>query len=157
MPCPGFLAKAMNNPNSPNCQTWLAACREECEALWSLDTHKAIDKATVNQLGVTPIPTTSTLTIKPESKGNPLHAKSRAVAPGNEEERTWDKTDVFAPAICKTGARAFMANGAATGRVTKQADAENALCHPTLPEDKICAVLPPKKCPFSKPRDCWLL
>lgn len=44
------------------------------------------------------------------------------------------------------------------GRVTKKwANTKNAFCHPTLPDDEICIVTPPKGCPFSKPGDCWLL
>lgn len=157
LPCPGFLWKAMGNTNSPDHGTWLEACREECKALRSLDTCKVIDKATVTRLGVTPTPTMNMLTAKPDAQGNPLRAKSRTVVLGNEEERVWEKTDVFAPVISETGARAFVANGVAIGRVAKQADTKNAFCHPTLPDDEICAVLPPKGCPFSKAGDHWPL
>jgi len=156
-PCPGFLWKAMSDPSSVDYETWLAAYKEEHDALKRLGTYVVIDKAAVDKLGVTPIPTMNILNVKPDAKGNPLRAKSRAVVLGNEEERCWEKTDVYAPVIGKTSARAFVANGVALGRITKQADAKNAFCHPSLPDDEVCVVTPPKGCPFSKPGDYWLL
>ena len=139
-PCPGFLWKAMSDPSSIDYETWLAACKEEHDALKHLGTHVVIDKAAVDKLGVTPIPTMNILNIKPDAKGNPLRAKSRTVVLGNEEERCWEKTHVYTLVIGKTSARAFVANGVAMGRITKQADAKNAFCHPSLPDDEICVV-----------------
>lgn len=156
-PCPSFLWKAMANRSNIDCPIWLAAHTEECEAPRDLDTHTVIDKAAADKVGVTPIPTMNILTMKPDAQGGPLRAKSRTVVLGNEEERCWEKTDACAPVISKAGARTFMANGVAMGRVTKQADAKNAFCHPTLPSDETCAVTPPKGCPFSKPGDHWQL
>ena len=156
-PCPGFLWHAMSDTQSSDYTTWLAAHKEEYDALKRLETYRVITKAEVDRLSVTPIPTMNILTVKPDSSGNPLRAKSRTVVLGNEEEWCWEKTDVCAPVIGKTSARAFVSNGIAMGRITKQADAKNAFCHPTLPEDKICVVTPPKCCLFSKEGDNWLL
>lgn len=64
---------------------------------------------------------------------------------------------MHAPIIGKPGTRAFIANGVAMNRVTKQVDVKIAFCHPTPPDDNVCIVTPPKGCPFSKPGDCWLL
>jgi len=147
----------MMDTTSADYTTWLAAYKEEYDALRKLATYRIIDKAKVDRLGVTPIPTMNILSVKPDSTGNPLRAKSRTVVLGNEEERCWEKTDVYAPVIGKTSARAFVANGIAMGRITKQADAKNAFCHPSLPEDEICVVTPPKGCPFSKAGEYWLL
>ena len=43
------------------------------------------------------------------------------------------------------------------GRITKQADAKNAFCHSTLPDDEVVVVIPPKGCPYSKPGEYWQL
>ena len=113
-PCPGFLWKVSGNPKHPDYRTWMDSYTEEYEGLKSQDTYNVIDQATVDKLGVTPIPTMNILNIKPDSQGNPLRAKSRTVVLGNEEERCWEKSDVYAPVISKAGARSFVANGIAT-------------------------------------------
>lgn len=62
----------------------LAACTEERKALQSLDMCSLIDEATVDKLGVTPVPTMNVLTIKSDAQGIPFQAKSHTVVHGNE-------------------------------------------------------------------------
>jgi hypothetical protein len=90
-------------------------------------------------------------TIKPDEKGNPLRAKSRTVVMGNEEDRYWQKNDLFAPVIMKHSIRALVSYAVSQGRRVKQCDAKNAFCQPDLPDDEICVVKPPKGCPFLVP------
>ena len=67
------------------------------------------------------------------------------------------ETDLFAPVIARHSVRALVAFGLSKGRMTKQCDAKNAFCHPTLPDDEICVVSPPKGCPFTKQGTYWNL
>ena len=76
---------------------------------------------------------------------------------GNEEHRYWEKNELFAPDISKRGIRSLVALGICQGRKTRQCDAKNAFCHPTLPDDEICVVIPPQGCPYSKPGTYWRL
>lgn len=97
-----------------------------------------MDKEAMDGSGVTPMPTMTVLTVKPDAAGKLPRAKSGKVVPGNEEERCWEEWEVCAPAISKAGARSFIANGVAMGRIKKQADDKNAFCHPTLLDDETC-------------------
>ena len=97
------------------------------------------------------------LNVKPDEKGNSLQAKSRTVVLGNEEDRSWEKSEVYAPVISKAGARSLIAHGVPMGRIAKQADAKNAFCHPEMPDDEVVVVTPPKGYPYSKPGEYWLL
>ena len=83
--------------------------------------------------------------VKPDAQGRPDRAKSRTVVLGNEEHRYWEKTDLFAPVIARHSVRALVAFGLSKGRMTKQCDAKNAFCHPTLPDDEICVVVDPSR------------
>ena len=74
---PRFPMEGTFHPCSKNNTIWLASYTEEYEGLQSQDTYEVIDQATVDKLGVTPIPTMNILNIKPNEKGNPLRAKSR--------------------------------------------------------------------------------
>ncbi len=156
-PCPGFLGKAMRDPSHPDYQTWLDSYKEEFDGLNRMGTYRIIKWAEVKKLGVMPIPTMNVLSVKPDATGAPLRAKSRTVVLGNQEQRCWEKNDVYAPVVAKAGARALVAYGVHKGRVVKQLDAKNAFCQPEIPKDETVVVTPPKGCPFSEPGDYWLL
>ena len=147
--------------DSPDYKIWHASYQEEHDGLEALNTYDIIDEATYRQLAaqhnITAIPTMCIHTVKPDAEGKPDRAKSRTVVLGNEEQRHWEKTDLFAPVIAKHSIRTLVALSVSKGRITKQCDAKNAFCHPTLPPDEVCVVTPPKGCPFSKPGTYWRL
>jgi len=51
------------------------------------------------------VPSMNIITVKPNEKGDPYQAKSRTVALGNLEQRTWTKEKKYAPVLTQTGAR----------------------------------------------------
>ena len=162
LPTPRFLWQSMQlPPSSPDYQIWKNSYTEEHDGLTDLDTYTVIDEAEYQRLkqahGIEAIPTMCIHTVKPDERGLPDRAKSRTVVLGNEEHRYWEKNDVYAPVITKHGIRALVAYALSRGRRVKQCDAKNAFCQPTLPDDEICVVMPPKGCPFSKPGTYWRL
>jgi hypothetical protein len=70
------------------------------------------------------------LVIKKDSEGRPIGAKSRIVVLGNLESTPWTKVDCFALVVAHAENR----------RILKQADAKNALCQPTLPDNEVVVV-----------------
>jgi Reverse transcriptase (RNA-dependent DNA polymerase) len=96
-------------------------------------------------------------TVKPDTQGQPDRDKSRTVVLGNEEHRYWEKTDLFAPVISKHSVRTLIGYAVFKGRTVQQCDAKNAFCHPTLLDDEVCIVHPPKGRPFSAPGTYWRL
>ena len=159
---PQFLWQSMRLPkDSIDYKIWRDSYAEEHNGLRDLDTYDVIDEAEYRRLqaahGIEAIPTMCIHCVKPDAAGNPDRAKSRTVVLGNEEDRYWEKTDLFAPVISKHSVRMLVALSVSKGRITKQCDAKNAFCHPTLPDDEICVVTPPRGCPFSKPGTYWRL
>ena len=140
--------------DSADYKIWLDSYRKEHDGLQDLNTYDVIDTAEMLRLkrehDVDPIPTMCIHNVKPDSQGRPDCTKSWTMVLGNEEHRCWEKTDLFAPVIARHSVRALVAFGLWKGRMTKQCNAKNAFCHPTLPDDKICVVSPPKGCPFPK-------
>jgi hypothetical protein len=147
--------------NIPDYNIWLESYREEHDGLTDQNTYEIIDEATylqyVEKYGIEAIPTMCIHTVKTNAEGKPERAKSRTVVLGNEEHRYWEKNDLYAPVIAKTSIRALVGYAISKGRRVRQCDAKNAFCHPTLPEDEVCIVKPPKGCPFSKPGTYWRL
>ena len=160
-PYPRFLWQALKDKAHPDYATWLASYDEERDGLISLDTYDTIFEWEYQRLvakhNITAIPTMCIHTVKPDSDGNPLRAKSRTVVMGNVEDRYWTKNELFAPVLMKHSVRALLGLAVSKGRRVKQCDAKNAFCHPTLPEDEICVCIPPRGCPYSKPGTYWRL
>lgn len=69
---PHILWKALADPKSVDHSARLAAHKEECDGLRRPKTPEVIDKATVDRLGVAPMPTMNILTNEPDAQGNPL-------------------------------------------------------------------------------------
>ena len=105
--------------SSPDYKIWLDSYAEEHDGLNALDTYDVIDEATylrlADQHGVEAIPTMCIHTVKPNAQGKPERAKSRTVVLGNEEQRYWEKNDVFAPVIQKATVRSVVAHGLSLG------------------------------------------
>jgi Reverse transcriptase (RNA-dependent DNA polymerase) len=147
--------------NSPDYPIWHDSYKEEHDGLKGLDTYDVINEAEYRLLAakhnIEAIPTMCIHTVKPDAQGQPDRAKSRTVVLGNEEHRYWEKTDLFAPVISKHSVRMLVGYAVSKGRTVQQCDAKNAFCHPTLPDDEVCIVRPPKGCPFSTPGTYWRL
>jgi hypothetical protein len=96
-------------------------------------------------------------TVKNDSDGKPLRAKSRIVALGNKDPVEWTKADCYAPVVSQPIVRLMTSLAVRNRTVLKQADCKNAFCHPELPEDEPTIILPPAGCPISKPKTYWRL
>jgi hypothetical protein len=151
------------NPDNPDHLIWTASYDEEYEGLDEQNTFEIIDERQYKQIlskhgkAAEAIPSMAIFTVKPDEDGNPVRAKSRIVVLGNLEHRVWEKSDKYAPVLSGIGARVLASVAVSRGRMLKQGDCKNAFCHPTLPEDKITIVRPPKGCPRSKPGTYWRL
>jgi len=87
----------------------------------------------------------------------PLHAKSRIVALGNLEERTWSKSDRFAPVLHQDSLRFLTSLAVEKCRPLRQGDCKNAFCHGILPPEETTIVRPPSGDPDADPQEYWLL
>ena len=159
---PSNLIKGLSKDNS-DAGVWNAAYNEEYDGLNGLDTFAEISEDEYNTLVAKhgdkckAIPTMNIFTVKKDKDGNPVRAKSRIVVLGNLERRIWDKADRYAPVITAASNRLLMSMAVNDGRIMKQGDCKNAFCQPTIPEDEITIVRPPKGCPRSKPGTYWRL
>ena len=159
---PANLLKAFaaHNPDAP---VWRAAYDEEHDGLTGLDTFVEIGEVEYQALvakhgeAAKAIPTMNLFTVKNDSDGNPVRAKSRIVVLGNLEKRMWEKIDRYAPVINASSSRLLVSMAVEQGRKLKQGDCKNAFCQPEMPEDEITIVKPPKGCPRSKPGTYWKL
>jgi hypothetical protein len=97
------------------------------------------------------------LTIKMDKNLLPLHAKSRIVALGNLEERTWSKSDRFAPVLHQDSLRFLTSLAVEKCRPLRQGDCKNAFCHGILPPEETTIVRPPSGDPDADPQEYWLL
>ena len=87
----------------------------------------------------------------------PLRAKSRIVVLGNHEDRTWSKSQRFAPVLRQDSLR-FLTSLAVEHRCTlKQGDVKNAFCNSELPSDEVTIVRPPIGDPSAAKNEFWLL
>ena len=156
---PTNLREALKMHNSDRL-IWLAAYKEEYDALKGLDTFTEIDERQLQQYvqrGCEVVPSMTVFTVKPDKSGKPYRAKARTVALGNLERRTWTKEDKYAPVLSQVGARLLASEAVSKGRMLKQADCKNAFCQPDLPDDEVVIVIPPKGCPFTSPGTYWKL
>ena len=90
-------------------------------------------------------------------EGNPNCAKSRIVALGNLERRSWSQEDKYAQVLRATACRLLVSMAVSNGHCLKQGDCKNAFCNDVLPDDKIYIVKPPIGCSQSKPGSFWKL
>ena len=86
------------------------------------------------------IPTMNLFIIKPSIDGYLNRAKSRIVALGNLEQRTWSQEDKYSLVLSSTAARLLVSMAVNDGQRLKQVDYKNAFCNSILPDDEICIV-----------------
>ena len=150
-------------PHHPDSKVWKGAYEEEYDGLSGLDTFAEINEEEYQKLlkehgeKCKAIPTMNIFTVKKDKLGKPVRAKSRIVVLGNLERRVWEKADRYAPVLTSTSSRLLISMAVQDGRIMKQGDCKNAFCQPTLPDDEITIVRPPKGCPKSKPGTYWRL
>ena len=105
--------------DSPDYQIWLDSYKEEHDGLNALDTYDVISEEEYQRLvkehNIEAIPTMCIHTIKTDAEGKPERAKSRTVVLGNEEQRYWEKTDLYAPIIMKHSIRLMVAFAVSLG------------------------------------------
>jgi len=105
----------------------------------------------------TAIPTRNIFTVKKDKEGNPVRAKSRIVVLGNLERHIWDKSVTYAPVLPSASNRQLVSMAVHDGRIMKQGDCKNTFYQPTILEEEVTKLQPPKGCPRSKPETYWRL
>jgi len=96
-------------------------------------------------------------TVKKDSSGRPLRAKSCIVVLSNKDPTEWTKADCFAPVVSLPVVRMLTALAVQQKRTLKQADCKLAFIQATLPPEEITVVKPPAGCPLSGPGTYWRL
>ena len=133
-------------------QIWLDSYHEEYSGLEEHETFAKIDerqyKALCEQHGIKAIPSMCVQTIKKDSNGKPVRAKSRIVVLGNKDPVPWSKSDCYAPVVPQHIVRLLASLAVRNKTTLKQGDCKNAFCHPILPEEEITVVKPPAGCPI---------
>jgi hypothetical protein len=81
--------------------TWQESYAKECKGLIDHNTFNIISKETYLDIrkytGRSLIPSMGVFTVKNDSDGKSVHAKSRVVALGNKDTVEWTKAECYAP------------------------------------------------------------
>jgi hypothetical protein len=157
---PGSLKRALD-PRSPDAETWFDSYKEEFDGLLSNDTMEFMSEEEYHRWcrlsGRRAIPSMAVFTIKKDSLGRPLRAKSRIVVLGNRDPVAWSKADCYAPVASLPIVRLLTALAVNHKRTVKQGDCKNAFVQAELPPEEETVVKPPPGCPFSPPGSYWRL
>ena len=143
--------------HNPDKKVWNDAYNEEFDGLKGLDTFVEINEEEYEKIveehgeKCKAIPTMNIFTVKKDKQGLPVRAKSHLIVLGNLERRIWDKADKYAPVLTSTSSCLLVSMAIQDGRIMKQGDCKNVFCQPSLPDDELTVVRPPKGCPRSKP------
>jgi hypothetical protein len=99
---PGSLRAAFTT-NHPDAATWMASYEEEYKGHIDHDTFEIISEQAYldirNRTGRSAIPSMGVFTVKNDSDGKPLRAKSRVIALGNKDPVEWTKAECYAPVV----------------------------------------------------------
>jgi len=157
---PGSLRMAFTTKH-PDEATWRESYAEEYKGLIDHNTFDIISEETYlesrKRTGRSAIPSMGVFTVKNDSDGKPVRAKSRVVVLGNKDPVEWTKAECYAPVVSQPIVRLLTSLAVRNRTTLKQADCKNAFCHPELPEDEPTIVRPPAGCPISKPNTYWRL
>ena len=82
------------------------------------------------------IPSMTVFTVKMDSLGRPLRAKSRIVVLGNKDPVAWSKADCYAPVASLPIVRLLTALAVNSKRTLKQGDCKNAFVQANLPPEE---------------------
>ena len=147
--------------NHPDEATWRESYAKEYKGLIDHNTFDIISEETYlesrKRTGRSAIPSMGVFTVKNDSDGKPVRAKSRVVVLGNKDPVEWTKAERYAPFVSQPIVRLLTSLAVRNRTTLKQADCKNAFCHPELPEDEPTIVRPPAGCPISKPNTYWRL
>jgi hypothetical protein len=157
---PGSLRVAFHHDNQDK-TVWLDSYKEEYNGLRNNSTMDIISEeeyfSYVREKGVKAIPSMCIFTVKKDSRGLPIRAKSRIVVLGNKDPTMWTKADCYAPVVSLPMIRILTALAVSKKCTLKQGDCKNAFVQSTLPEEEITIVRPPTGCPLSAPNTYWKL
>jgi len=157
---PGSIRVALHHDNKDR-HIWRDSYQEEYDGLISNNTFEVLSEeeylALCRRHGTKAIPSMCVFTVKKDSSGRPLRAKSRIVVLGNKDPTQWTKADCYAPVASIPVVRLFTALAVSKRCTLKQGDCKNAFVQSTLPEDEITIVRPPSGCPVSAPHTYWRL
>jgi hypothetical protein len=157
---PGSLQKALKLTGG-DFQIWSDSYKEEffglkdneCFEIISEEEYQRIYRST----GKRAIPSMCVFTVKKDSSGRPLRAKSCIVVLSNKDPTEWTKADCFAPVVSLPVVRMLTALAVQQKRTLKQADCKLAFIQATLPPEEITVVKPPAGCPLSGSGTYWRL
>jgi len=157
---PGSLQKALKLTGNDH-KIWSDSYKEEFFGLKDNECFEIISEEEYQRLyrstGKRAIPSMAVFTVKKDSSGNPLRAKSRIVVLGNKDPTEWTKADCFAPVVSLPVVRMLTALAVQHKRTLKQADCKLAFIQATLPPEEVTIVKPPAGCPLSGPGTYWRL
>jgi hypothetical protein len=157
---PGSIKKALYSRN-PDREIWKQSYDEEYDGLYQSDTFEIISEDEYFRLcretGIKAIPSMCVFTVKKDSSGKPVRAKSRIVVLGNKDPRNWSKSDCYAPVISLPMVRMLTALAVQKRRTLKQGDCKLAFVQAVLPPEELTIVKPPVDCPRSTFGTYWRL
>jgi len=157
---PGSLKRALD-PRSPDAEIWYDSYKEEFDGLVMNDTMEIMSEEDYHRWsrlsGRHAIPSMTVFTVKMDSLGRPLRAKSRIVVLGNKDPVAWSKADCYAPVASLPIVRLLTALAVNSKRTLKQGDCKNAFVQANLPPEEETVVRPPVGCPFTPPGSYWRL
>eukprot|EP01082_Thalassiosira_pseudonana_P004932 g4059.t1 g4059 contig15:252416-253129(-) len=148
--CPATLLRALAD-NHPDREIWLQSYYEEKGSIESMGTFQRLTVGEYRALrekgAPKAIPTMCVLTIKKDENLMPLRAKSRIVVLGNLEDRSWSKSQRYAPVLRQDSLRYLVSLAIEQCRVLKQGDCKMpsamAFCHLTKsPSSALHPVIP---------------
>lgn len=132
---PGSMRVALHNDNPDNL-IWRASYDEEYNGLTSNATFDVITEeeyiALCRRTGFKAIPSMVVFTVKKDSLGRPLRAKSRIVVLGNKDPAQWTKADCYAPVASIPVVRLFTALVVSKRSTLKQGECKNAFVQSSL-------------------------
>jgi hypothetical protein len=101
---PGLLRMAFTT-NHPDEAKWRESFAKDYKGLIDYNTFDIISEETYLDsrkcMGRSAIPFMGILTVKNDSDGKPVHAKSRVVALGNKDPVEWTKAECYAPIVSR--------------------------------------------------------
>ena len=158
--CPPSLLTALAYTH-PDHKVWLQSYYEEKSSIKDMGTYQRLSLGEYRALrekgAPRAIPSMCVLTIKRDASLLPVHAKSRIVVLGNHEDRSWSKSERYAPVLKSESLRYFVSLAMEHRKTLQQDDYKNAFCNGDLPPDEVTIIRPPNGDPDTRKDEFWLL
>jgi len=158
--CPPSLLTALANTH-PDREVWLQSYYKEKSSIKDMGTYQRLSLGEYRALrekgAPRAIPSMCVLTIKRDASLLPVHAKSRIVVLGNHEDRSWSKSERYAPVLKSESLRYFVSLAMEHRKTLQQDDYKNAFCNGDLPPDEVTIIRPPNGDPDTRKDEFWLL